>query len=233
MNEAAIFDLLEKIFKAVSDKEKAKPELSELNTALAAAQAEFEVAKRSRESIDYKERYGDLSDVVSASRPYLAKNGLGVTFLIDSAGDSGIMLSCILLHSSGQELRSSVRILPVKADPRSFVSEIALMKRCLYTALTGVCVEDEDDDGAGSMDNYRDAESKRALLSTKVDSREDKITINKDQLDDLEYELGDDHELAEKLLNSLGIRDLASMPKSKYRECVKKIRMNKEHLKKR
>src|SRR5580698_7805623 len=139
---SAIYDKLERILKVVE-----APKLpNQLNTALALAQGEFETARRSRESLDYNDRYGDLSDVVDASRAYLAKNGLSVTFPISNNTDTGTLLECVLLHSSGQEIRSSMRILPQKNDPRSYASEINFMKRVLYSALVGVCVEGEDDD---------------------------------------------------------------------------------------
>lgn len=224
---SAAWDMLEKIYKAVESPRKP----NELNAALAAAQGEFETAKRSRQSVDYNDRYGDLSDVVAASRPYLSKNGLSVTFPIISTADSGTILECVLLHSSGQELRSSMRILPQKNDPRSYASEIAYMKRVLYSALTGVCVEDEDDDATEAMNNYRDVEDRRTAISAKIDAGDSKVPINKEQLDDLEYELGDDIELAKKLTDAFQLRDLASLPRSKYRDAIKKIRLIKENKK--
>ena len=221
---SAIYDKLERILKAVETPKQP----CELNAALALAQGEFETAKRSRESVDYKDRYGDLSDVVAASRPYLSKNGLSVTFPIVNDAASGTVLECILMHASGQQLKSSMRILPQKNDPRSYASEIAYMKRVLYSALVGVCVADEDDDAAEAMNNYRDTEERRTPLSAKIDAGDSKVPINKEQLDDLEYELGDDVELAKKLRDAHNIRDLASLPRSKYRETIRTIRLNNE-----
>jgi hypothetical protein len=224
---SAIYDKLERILKAVE-----APKLpNQLNTALALAQGEFETARRSRESLDYNDRYGDLSDVVDASRAYLAKNGLSVTFPISNNTDTGTLLECVLLHSSGQEIRSSMRILPQKNDPRSYASEINFMKRVLYSALVGVCVEGEDDDAHDAMDAYRDAEERRMPLSTKVDAGDSKVPINREQLEDLELELDGDTEIAGKILKSFNIRDLASMPRSKYREAMKTLRLIKENKK--
>lgn len=221
---SAAWDMLEKIYKAVEPPRRN----NELNAALAAAQAEFKVARRSKESVEYGDRYGDISDVVEASREALAKNGLSVTFPIISTADSGNVLECILMHSSGQQLKSSVRILPQKNDPRSYASEVSFMKRVLYTALTGVCVAGEDDDAHGAMDNYRDMEEKRIMLSKRVDDKDAKIPINREQLEDLEYELGGDMEIAGKLIDSFKLRDLANLPKSEYRNAIKTIRLIKD-----
>jgi hypothetical protein len=121
-----------------------------------------------------------------------------------------------------------MRILPQKNDPRSYASEIAYMKRVLYAAITGVCVADEDDDATAAMDNYRDAEERRTAVSAKIDNGDSKVPINREQLEDLEFELGDDIEMAKKLLSSHNIRDLASLSRSKYRDAIKTIRLIKD-----
>lgn len=227
-NELKILDLLEKIWGAIKGKDKQAQGLKELNIALAAAQAEYTVARRSRRNMDLNEQFEDLSDVMDASRPYLAKNGLSVTFPISSSEDQGTMLSCILLHSSGQSIESKVRVLPAKNDPRSFASEVAFMKRILYSGLVGVCAEDEDDDADGAMEEYRKADAKRSALSSKADPREDKVPVTKEQLEELEYELEDNSDIAEKILDAYSIRDLASMPKARYHEAIKRIREIKD-----
>ncbi len=230
INESQIFELLEKIQKRLDSlfvQPKSIVDRKELHAALAAAQSEFRVARSHRENSYDSSKYEALDDVVAVSRPYLAKNGLSVTFPINHTDDGGMILSCILLHSSGQSIESSVRLLPAKNDPKSLASEASFMKRILYSGLTGVVASDEDDDATIAMADHREVAeigAIRTVLTAKADPREEKGPITKEQYDELEYELGEYPDITQKILDGLKIRDLASMPKGKYHEAIKRVR---------
>lgn len=232
MNEAHLIEALDRVYKAVQEHTKkvdqilARPKESgkELNSALAAAQAEFEIARKSKEDNYYHMRYENLTDVVDASRPYLAKNGLSVTFIVDHKDDGGAMLTCNLLHSSGQSLESKIRLLPSKNDPKSLASEVAFMKRILYAGITGVVADDEDDDAEMAMSTFRESDERGLSPEKKPENREDRTPITKDQYDDLEYELAEFDDIAKTILEAYKIRDLASMPKAKYHSAMARIR---------
>jgi len=151
LNEVALFDSLEKITKKLdvalsSLVQKAPGDLKELNAALAAAQGEFKIARPSKENNYWKAKYECLADLVEASRKPLSKNGLSVRFE-DAVGPDGMtLLTCILAHSSGQQVASTIRVLPAKNDPRAFVSENEYLKRMLYAGLVGVVADEDDDD---------------------------------------------------------------------------------------
>jgi hypothetical protein len=77
----------------------------------------------------------------------LTKNGLCVTQVPTMFAGERVLVS-ILMHSSGQWIRSAYPILPVKNDPQGVGSAIAYARRYSLGALVGVCPsEDEDDDG--------------------------------------------------------------------------------------
>jgi hypothetical protein len=233
MNDAQLTDALDRIYKAIQEQAKKVDQIliqpkalfsqKELNAALAAAQSEFEIARKSKEDNYYHMRYENLTDVVDASRPYLAKNGLSVTFLIDHKDDGGALLTCSLLHSSGQSLESKMRLLPSKNDPKSLASEVSFMKRILYAGITGVVADDEDDDAEVAMATFRDTDE-RGLSPAKPETREERIPITKDQYEELEYELAEYADIGQVILDAYKIRDLASMPKSKYSSAMSRIR---------
>jgi hypothetical protein len=201
-----------------------QPDLKELYAALALAQAEYKIAKPTHENNYFKMKYEALEDVVRASRPYLAKNGLSVTWKQSILPDSGSVLTCTLAHSSGQQIESSVRILPGKNDPRSFFSETEYLKRMLYSGLTGV-VADDDDDGEMAMHEFRDTEEKGVALTTKYNPKENlRVTITPEQLEELNYELAEFPDLADQVLHQLNLRYLADMPKEKFRIAMERIR---------
>ena len=234
MNDAQLTEFLERIYKAVQDyakkvetfvsQPKGTPLQKELNAALAAAQAEFEIARKSQEDNYYHMRYENLSDIVEASRPYLSKNGLSVTFSIEHRDDSGVLLTCNLLHSSGQSMTSAIRLLPSKNDPKSLASEVSFMKRILYAGITGVVADDEDDDASVAMSAFRESDERGLSPEKKADPREDRTPITKDQYEELESELEEYPDLAEEIIAAYKIRDLASMPKAKYPSAIRRIR---------
>ena len=76
-------------------------ELNELMTALAKAQSEMEIAGKDSSNPYFKSKYADLASVVSASRPYLTKNGLSVIQQITYDDNGRRILVTILGHSSG------------------------------------------------------------------------------------------------------------------------------------
>ncbi len=234
MEEAKIFDWFEKLYKEIQELKRppyvgeGHVKNQELNMALAAAQSEYTVARRSQRNHFLRVPYEDLDDLMAASRPYLSKNGLSVTFPVSHTSDGGTVLSCILLHSSGQSIESSVRLLPIKNDPKTFASEFSFMKRILYSGITGVVASDEDDDADKAMQEYRDADVKGTALNSRKDPRDDKEPITPEQYEELEYELTDYPDIAEQIINALQIRDLASMPKSKYHSAMERVRTIKD-----
>lgn len=123
-------------------------DISELATALAKAQSEIEGAKKSSDNPFFKSKYADLSEVISASRPALTKNGLSVVQVMVPGESGRTILVTTLLHVSGQWVRSYYPILPVKSDPQGVGSAITYARRYSYAALVGVAQEDDDAEGA-------------------------------------------------------------------------------------
>lgn len=231
-NEAAFlteFERLGKKLDLVLTLLQARPQgdLKELNAALALAQAEYRIARPSKENNYFKMKYEALEDVIRASRPYLAKNGLSVKWTQSVMPDSGSLLTCTLAHSSGQQIESSVRVLPGKNDPRAFMSEVEYLKRMLYTGITGV-VADDDDDAMMASTQFIEEEEKGVALSTKYNPRENlRVTITQEQLEEMQYELAEYPDLGEQVLKQLHLKYLADMPKEKFKPAMDRIRQIK------
>jgi hypothetical protein len=89
-----------------------------------------------------------LQDVLNSVREPLAKHGLSVTQMTQEFAGQ-VELVTLLLHSSGQWLRS---VYPVKArteKPQEFGSAMTYARRYTLSALLGIASE-EDDDGQGA-----------------------------------------------------------------------------------
>ena len=91
------------------------PQLDQLAAALAKAQSEMEGAKKESTNPFFKSSYADLHAVIKSSFPYLSKNGLSV-----SQGNEiipgAICVTTTLMHSSGQWLRSKIKVPLSKVD---------------------------------------------------------------------------------------------------------------------
>ncbi len=234
-----VLDFVAKIYEekqqAIIDKIESKPkiyeipyrseDINEIATALAKAQADFEVAGLNKNNPYFKSRYADLMAVVSAARPHLSKNGLSVTQNIISHVSGETILHTILMHSSGQWLESRMRVLPPKNDVQTMSSYITYLKRISYASLIGVVTGDEDDDGEVAVATHRETFAKGTAINTKYNPKEEVAeVITKEQLQELEYELAEHPDVAEMVLDGLRIQSLADMPKSKFMISAKRIR---------
>lgn len=194
-------------------------ELNELFGALAKAQLEMEVANTDSTNPFFKSKYADLSTVVKASRPYLAKNGLSIIQRVITLPDGKNALKTRLCHSSGQWIESTMHMNPPKQDIQTIGSFITYLRRYMYSSMTGVVAANEDDDGEKVMSNERKASA--PVVSA----------ISKDQLSILANELDGYPEILKEILKGYKIDKLSDMPAKHYTMCltrVKEVKMAKE-----
>lgn len=228
VNEALLEQLnknIEQLLKALTQPITAQ---AELFTALAKAQGEMRIARSLKENRYYKVMFEDFESVVEASRPALTKYGLSVMHIPMVNDDGSASLKCILAHSSGQYLESTMRVLPTSNDPQALGSCFAYLKRQSYASICGVAAQSEDDDGEIAMAESRITEEKGTSLNHKYNPREQSSdTITKEQLEEVEYELTEYPDIGAQILKGLRILSLADIPKSKYRDCINRIRLIK------
>jgi hypothetical protein len=121
--------------------------INDLAAALAKAQASITHATKDANNPFFKSKYADLPAVIDAARPHLAANGLSVVQITESFPDGNVTLVTQLQHASGQWIRGTYPVKPVKADPQGLGSAITYARRYAYCAITGVAAAGEDDDG--------------------------------------------------------------------------------------
>lgn len=124
-------------------------EIGELVKALAAAQLEFtEIIKKTSNPF-YKSKYADLSAVIAATQPGLAKHGIVVMQFPIVTGDyAGV--DCILAHSSGQWLAKQFLLPMSKIDAQGAGSAVTYARRYGYQAIVGVAADEDDDANAAT-----------------------------------------------------------------------------------
>lgn len=181
------------------------PELGQLAEALSKAQAIIEGAKEDAVNPFFKSKYADLASVWNACKKALSSNGLSVIQTVENGGEKTYLVT-MLLHASGQWVRSYMPILATKQDPQAFGSAMTYCRRYALAAMVGVCPA--DDDAESAMQDTR----KPAIT-----------TIGKSQIDEITRLLKGKDELQQKLLDWAGINDINELPASKYAGALKAI----------
>jgi hypothetical protein len=120
-------------------------ELSKLAAALAAAQGAIEDAKKDAANPHFKAKYATLASIRTAITPSFSKNGLSYVQLNEPHGMDGVMIVTLLLHSSGQWIRSRLFVPVSKKDAQGFGSALTYGRRYALAQISGIAFEDEDD----------------------------------------------------------------------------------------
>lgn len=204
-------------------------ETNKLAEAFAKAQGEYKRVTYNRENPYFKSSYADLDTIIEAVKDPFAKYGLSFYQYTKLSEEGATLLVSILRHSSGQWISSRTRIIPPKNDPQSYGSTLSYQKRYQAQCLLRVTIAHDlqDDDAELAMVEARDIMAKGTAINTKYHPKNQSFeVITKEQLEELEYELGDDQyrDIADQVMTGLRIQSLADMPKDKFLPSMKRIR---------
>lgn len=142
-------DQADAVVEPLTAPEGATPE-QQMIVALANAQAEFpritkgNTAEVTSQKGSYSYTYADLSDVLAAVRPVLARNGIAL-FQRTEHRDSGVFLVTELLHVSGAKLTSEVALGQNPSSPQAFGGALTYLRRYELTTMLGIAAEDDTD----------------------------------------------------------------------------------------
>ena len=122
--------------------------LGEIASALAQAQSEMRNPTNNATNPFFKSKYAPLNEVINVTKPILSKYGLSFFQFTASKDDGSIGVSTMILHSSGQYIKTDYLWLrPTKDDPQGQGSAITYARRYSLNAALGVVGDKEDDDG--------------------------------------------------------------------------------------
>ena len=105
-------------------------------------------AKKDSANPFFKAKYADLQSVTAAYRPSFTENGIAVIQSAENDDKGGITVETMLIHSSGQFVRSSLTMHPKKDGPQEIGSLITYARRYALAAMVGVAPEDDDGEAA-------------------------------------------------------------------------------------
>jgi hypothetical protein len=117
--------------------------------ALAKAQTEMGKALKQANNPHFRSKYADLGNVMDACMPALNDNGIAVIQPIGQ-DEHGTYVETVLLHISGEELRSRVPLIIGKPDMQGFGSAVTYARRYGLMAMAGIAPEDDDGNAAAA-----------------------------------------------------------------------------------
>lgn len=116
-------------------------------SALAAAQAEMDPARKGSTNPAFKSRYADLADIVTACRAALNAHGLAFFHTMVE----GAVLRTVIVHGETETLiECDVPLIVAKNDMQGMKSAVTYAKRIGLESLTGIAPEDDDGNAAAA-----------------------------------------------------------------------------------
>lgn len=127
-------------------------DLDKIAPALHAAQGLMTGVVKDAKNPHFRNNYATLEAVVEAARPGLQANGLSVTQAPAGIVDGSLAITTMLLHSSGQWLRSTLHVpLGQKRDAQAVGSAISYGRRYALMAVLGLPSVDDDGQAASAL----------------------------------------------------------------------------------
>lgn len=121
------------------------PTLGKLAKALASAQGELKDAVKDSVNPHFKSRFASLAAVRAAITPVFSKNNLAVTQLSEPHGDSGVCVVTMLVHESGEWIKSRLYVPVSKKDAQGFGSALSYARRYALAMIANIATDDDDD----------------------------------------------------------------------------------------
>lgn len=157
----------------------------ELAKALCKAQSEMGGASKDAANPFFKSKYADLSSVMRVIKEPFANNGLSfVQFPLCDGQSAGV--ETILMHESGEWLKSEYLMPLVKKDPQGAGSAITYAKRYALQAMCGIPSEDDDGNLASTSKSQRASFVVDETAQSWIDAVEQDNTVL-DQINDPAY----------------------------------------------
>lgn len=124
--------------------------VNEIFAAIHAAQGSMRGVAKDSANPHFKSRYASLENVIDAARPALQASNLAFTQAPGALIDGAIEVTTMLMHTSGQWLRSTLHVPLQKRDPQGVGS--AITYGCRYALMATLGLPPVDDDGEAAMD---------------------------------------------------------------------------------
>lgn len=195
-------------------------QINELAAALSKAQGEMQAAIKDKVNPFYKSSYADLGSVWDAARPVLCKYGLSVTQITDLLPDNKVKMVTMLMHTSGQWIKSDLPLNPSKNDSQGLGAAITYLRRYSLSAIVGVVCDDDDDgeeDAGRGKSKANESPKKNTLPEVECVGKEEVANIANllNQLDE-----GNRKNFFDWVKKNFNVQTIAEIPKAAFEKCT-------------
>ena len=134
--------------------------MKEIAAAFVKAKKAFRPALKEKANPAFKgTKYADLSSCIEAVDDAFLANGI-VMFQESFEDSSGVTVETVLLHESGESIRSGKLHVPAsKQDPQGYGSALTYARRYSLMAACGIAPEDDDGNAASRPQKNKGAET--------------------------------------------------------------------------
>lgn len=134
--------------------------IAKISPAFVKAQATVKPALKDARNPHFGSTYADLASAFAACREALAENGIAV-LQAPSADGRRVSVCTMLLHESGEWMRSTLTLTAMKDDPQAIGSAITYARRYGLMSMVGLAAEDDDGNAASAPPQQRQQAQRR------------------------------------------------------------------------
>lgn len=118
-------------------------EIKNITAALIKAKKQFKPVLKNAVNPHYNKKYGNIESYLDATEEALLANGIFVTQVFTNR-DGLDFIDTILLHESGESIKSEMHIIHGTQDPQKLGSLLTYYRRYSYAAILNLTAEDDD-----------------------------------------------------------------------------------------
>jgi hypothetical protein len=164
-------------------------DITKLAAALVKAQGAMDGAKKDAKNDHFKNRYATLEAVIDAVKPALNANGIAYLQMPEAVIDGAVEIETMLVHETGQWLRSVLHVPLGKRDAQGIGSAVSYGRRYALMAICGIPAEDDDGNAASASEPKRQAKPAAVAAEPAPDPDHAEVLISRarsmDELADL------------------------------------------------
>ncbi|MDH4186846.1 MAG: ERF family protein [Nitrospira sp.] len=136
-------------------------QINELVGAIVRAQLKLEPAKKDTLNPFFHKKYADLPTCWEAIKSF-REEGVAIVQSPMEGPEGYVLLDTQLSHTSGQWMRSRLKIRVAKDDPQGYGSAITYARRYALGCMTGLVTEEDDDGNAASQPQGKSMQANKA-----------------------------------------------------------------------
>jgi len=153
----------------------------------------------------YSYNHASLGNVVALSVKLMSKHGLSHRWEIKQ-GDARVKVTCILTHKDGHSEETTLEASPDSSGSKNGIqqvsSTITYLQRYTFLSITGLAVEEMDDDGTVFQDqNKKQVKKQKLEVNTRNWENAKKAYIRDGNLDRVKMSVDVSHELELALIS--------------------------------